>query len=148
MQYGRVGQRMLAFFVDGMILVLLIGIVDALGLPVFDDFRIVEPAVEGGEPVVEHSIAGLVVTAALIWGYYVGFEVSRYEATPGKIALGLRVTDMEGRRIGVFRATVRHVAKLLTAATLTIGFFMAIFTRKRQTLHDLVAGCLVLSRTK
>jgi uncharacterized RDD family membrane protein YckC len=151
MQYGRVSQRVLAFFVDAMILVLLVGIAEALGLPVFDDFQIVELPADGTanpETLVIPSIAGIVVTIALVWGYYVGFEVSRYEATPGKIALALRVTDLEGRRIGILRATVRHFAKILTAATLSFGFFMAIFTRRRQTLHDLIAGCLVLSKTK
>jgi uncharacterized RDD family membrane protein YckC len=151
MQYGRVSQRVLAFILDAMILVLLIGAVEALGLPVFDDFSIVEVAVEGGgEPQqqLRYSYPGLIVTLALIWGYYVGFEVSRYEATPGKIALALRVTDLEGKRIGILRATLRHVAKLLTLLTLSLGFFMAIFTRRRQALHDLIAGCLVLSKTR
>lgn len=151
MQYGRVSQRVLAFFVDAMILILLIGIVDALGIPVFDDFRVVELPVDGSadpEKLVIPSIPGLIVTISLVWGYYVGFEVSSYEATPGKIALALRVTDLEGRRIGILRATLRHFAKFLTAATLFVGFFMAAFTRKRQTLHDLIAGCLVLSKTK
>ena len=151
MQYGRVQQRMFAFIVDAMILVLLIGLADAIGLPVFDDFRVVDVSVDGAaetEKTIEYSLAGIVVTIALIWGYYVGFEVSRYEATPGKMAMALRVTDMEGRRIGILRASVRHFAKVLTLATLSIGFFMAIFTRRRQTLHDLIAGCLVLSKTK
>ena len=48
----------------------------------------------------------------------------------------------------VIRATVRHFAKFLTIAALSIGFFIAIFTRKRQTLHDLIAGCVVISKTK
>lgn len=150
MQYGTVGQRVLAFFADAMILVLVIGIAEALGLPVFDDFSVREVPVEGGgsEEVLDYSIQGLIVTIALIWGYYVGFEVSRYEATPGKIAMGLRVTDLAGKRVGVVRATVRHFAKALTVATLFVGFFLAFFTRRRQALHDLIAGCLVLSRTK
>jgi uncharacterized RDD family membrane protein YckC len=151
MQYGTVQQRILAFIVDAMILLLVIGIVDAVGIPVFDDFRVVEVTVDGATEAqnkIEYSITGIVITLALIWGYYVGFEVSRYEATPGKIAMALRVTDLQGRRIGIIRSSIRHFAKLLTLATLSIGFFIAIFTRKRQTLHDLIAGCLVISKTK
>ncbi len=151
MQYGTVQQRILAFIVDAMILLVLIGLLDAVGIPVFDDFRVVDVSVDGAaetERVIEYSVTGIIVTIAMIWGYYVGFEVSRYEATPGKIAMALRVTDMEGRRVGIIRASVRHFAKLLTLATLSIGFFIAVFTRKRQTLHDLIAGCLVLSKTK
>ena len=151
MQYGTVQQRILAFILDGMILLIVLGVIEAIGLPVFDDIGINEVVVDGATEAqrqIEYSIPGIVVTLALFWGYFVGFEVSKYEATPGKIAMALRVTDMEGRRVGVIRATVRHFAKFLTIATLSIGFFIAIFTRKRQTLHDLIAGCVVISKTK
>lgn len=151
MTYGTVQQRILAFIVDVMILLVALAAVEALGLPVFDDFRVIKVTVDGATEArnqLEYSVTGIVVTLALFWGYYVGFEVSKYEATPGKIAMALRVTDMEGRRIGVIRSSVRHFAKFLTLATLTIGFFIAIFTRKRQTLHDLIAGCVVISKTK
>lgn len=151
MQYGTVQQRILAFIVDVMILLVAIGILEAVGIPVFDDFRTVDVVVDGAtetQTKIEYSITGIVVTLALIWGYYVGFEVSKYEATPGKIAMALRVTDMAGRRVGVIRSSIRHFAKLLTLATLSIGFFIAVFTRKRQTLHDLIAGCVVISKTK
>ena len=151
MQYGTVQQRILAFILDGMILLIVLGVIEAVGLPVFDDIGINEVVVDGATEAqrqIEYSIPGIVVTLALFWGYFVGFEVSKYEATPGKIAMALRVTDVEGRRVGVIRATVRHFAKFLTIATLSIGFFIAIFTRKRQTLHDLIAGCVVISKTK
>lgn len=151
MQYGTVQQRILAFILDGMILLIVLGVIEAVGLPVFDDIGINEIVVDGATEAqrqIEYSIPGIVVTLALFWGYFVGFEVSKYEATPGKIAMALRVTDMAGRRVGVIRATVRHFAKFLTIATLSIGFFIAIFTRKRQTLHDLIAGCVVISKTK
>ena len=151
MQYGTVQQRILAFILDGMILLIVLGVIEAVGLPVFDDIGINEIVVDGATEAqrqIEYSIPGIVVTLALFWGYFVGFEVSKYEATPGKIAMALRVTDMEGRRVGVIRSTVRHFAKFLTIATLSIGFFIAIFTRKRQTLHDLIAGCVVISKTK
>ena len=115
MQYGTVQQRILAFIVDVMILLVAIGILEAVGIPVFDDFRTVDVVVDGAtetQTKIEYSITGIVVTLALIWGYYVGFEVSKYEATPGKIAMALRVTDMAGRRVGVIRSSIRHFAKL------------------------------------
>jgi len=151
MQYGTVQQRILAFILDGMILLVALGVIEALGIPVFDDFRTVDVIVDGAtetQTKIQYSIPGIVVTLALIWGYYVGFEVSKYEATPGKIAMALRVTDMEGRRVGIVRSSIRHFAKFLTLATLSIGFFIAIFTRKRQALHDLIAHCVVISKTK
>jgi len=81
------------------------------------------------------------------WIYYAWFESSSYQATPGKLALGLFVTDMEGRRITFARASGRFFAKIITGLIpLFIGYIMAGFTAKKQALHDMIASCLVLRR--
>ncbi|MGH9735479.1 MAG: RDD family protein [Candidatus Acidiferrales bacterium] len=81
---------------------------------------------------------------AINWLYYALFESSAWQATIGKKALGLTVTDLEGRRIGFGRATGRFFAKILSCIILFIGFFMIGFTSKKQGLHDILAGTLVL----
>ena len=82
------------------------------------------------------------------WFYFAGFESSSYQATPGKMALGIQVTDLHGRRISFARATGRHFAKILSALLLLIGFLMIAFTREKQGLHDIIAGCLVLKKKR
>jgi uncharacterized RDD family membrane protein YckC len=72
-------------------------------------------------------------------------ESSSRQATVGKIALGLRVTDLNGERITFLRATGRYFGKIISGMILYIGFIMAAFTEKRQALHDLMAECLVVS---
>jgi len=84
------------------------------------------------------------VAALLGLAYAAGFESSRWQATPGKRALGIKVTDLAGRRIGIGRAVLRHVAQLLSAVCLMLGYVMAAFTRRRQCLHDFIAGTLVV----
>jgi uncharacterized RDD family membrane protein YckC len=71
-------------------------------------------------------------------------ESSPLQATIGKLAVGLRVTDLQGQRISFGRATGRFFAKWLSGAILLIGYLMAGFTEKKQALHDRIAGCLVL----
>jgi len=78
--------------------------------------------------------------------YYAGFESSRHQATLGKQAVGIKVTDLAGRRIGLGRALGRWFAAALSYLTLYIGFFMAGFTERKQALHDYVAGTLVVDR--
>ena len=78
------------------------------------------------------------------WIYEAALESSSYQATLGKMALGLKVTDLEGRRISFARATGRHFAKILSGLLLFIGFIMAGFTQRKQGLHDLIAGTLVV----
>jgi uncharacterized RDD family membrane protein YckC len=78
------------------------------------------------------------------WLYSALMECSSHQATLGKMALGIRVTDLDGRRIGFGRATGRHFGKILSAMLLCIGFMMAAFTAKKQALHDLLVSTLVV----
>jgi uncharacterized RDD family membrane protein YckC len=74
-------------------------------------------------------------------------ESSEWQATLGKKALGLVVTDMAGNRVSFGRSTGRHFGKMLTnLIPAFIGYIMAGFTDKKQALHDMLAGCLVLRR--
>lgn len=68
---------------------------------------------------------------------------SARQATLGKMALRLRVTDLDGNRISFGRASARHFAKYLSGLILAIGYIMAAFTERHQALHDMVAGTLV-----
>lgn len=64
------------------------------------------------------------------------------------MALGLIVTDMQGRRVTFARASGRFFAKIITnLIPLWIGYIMAGFTEKKQALHDMIASCLVLKKT-
>ncbi|WP_394707022.1 RDD family protein [uncultured Erythrobacter sp.] len=76
--------------------------------------------------------------------YFVGFESSSYQATPGKMALGLIVTDLNGGRISPGKAVGRYFAKILSSLILLIGFIMVAFTERNQGLHDIIAGTLVV----
>jgi len=81
------------------------------------------------------------------WLYFALLEASVHQGTVGKIAMGLFVTDLQGRRIGFGRASGRFFAKFVTQLIpLGIGYMMAGFTEKKQALHDMIAGCLVLKK--
>ena len=79
--------------------------------------------------------------------YYAFFESSKWQATPGKMAVGIRVTDTEGRRISVGRAAGRNAVRLLNAFTLLVPmvfYIVAAFTQRKQGVHDLLASTYVL----
>jgi uncharacterized RDD family membrane protein YckC/Tfp pilus assembly major pilin PilA len=78
--------------------------------------------------------------------YYAGMESSVHQATLGKRALGIKVTDDEGRRISFGHALGRWFAASLSYLTLYIGFLMAAFTERKRALHDMVAGTLVVDQ--
>ncbi|OQY21831.1 MAG: hypothetical protein B6I34_06795 [Anaerolineaceae bacterium 4572_32.1] len=79
------------------------------------------------------------------WLYYALMESSPWQATLGKRALSIVVTDLDGNRISFGRATARYWAKLLSGLLMGIGYLMALFTEKKQAMHDSLAGCLVIS---
>jgi uncharacterized RDD family membrane protein YckC len=87
-----------------------------------------------------------ILTVVGVWLYFAVSESSIRQATPGKMCLGIKVSDLAGERIGFGRATGRHFAKYLSGLIAGYGFLMAGFTRKKQTLHDEIAGCLVVNR--
>jgi uncharacterized RDD family membrane protein YckC len=82
---------------------------------------------------------------AMPWLYFAITEGSRWQATVGKLALGLRVVQSEGRTIGFGRSSARTFAKALSAAPLLLGFALAGVTRRKQALHDLIASTRVVS---
>lgn len=91
----------------------------------------------------------LAATVSLLWTwlYHALMESSEWQATVGKRLLGLVVTDMAGQRVSFGRATGRHFAKIVTnMVPAFIGYIMAGFTERKQALHDMLAGCLVLRR--
>ena len=77
------------------------------------------------------------------WIYEAAMESSSKQATIGKLALGLKVTDLAGARISFARATGRHFAKIISKMILLVGYIMAGFTERKQALHDMIAGTLV-----
>ena len=86
------------------------------------------------------------VILVIDWLYFAKFESGPMQATLGKRILGLKVTDEEGRRIGFGRASGRFFGKIVSLLTLYIGFIMAAFTDRKQALHDMIAGTLVVKR--
>jgi uncharacterized RDD family membrane protein YckC/Tfp pilus assembly major pilin PilA len=80
------------------------------------------------------------------WLYFAFMESSSQQATLGKLAVGVMVTDLAGQRIGFGRATGRYWGKFVSALILYIGYIMAAFTARKQALHDVMADTLVVHR--
>jgi uncharacterized RDD family membrane protein YckC len=150
-RYGGFWRRLWAFVIDSILLWF-------VGLPVRTALGLTGFAI-GSSPwsnpdEMATRMAGMLGTVFLAWafnltlslGYYSLMESSKLQASVGKIALGLKVTDLQGARISVFRAAGRHLAGILSTLILFIGYIMIAFTEKKQGLHDMIAGTLVLRK--
>jgi uncharacterized RDD family membrane protein YckC len=89
-------------------------------------------------------VLGWVLTVTMPWVYWALMESARPQASLGKMALGIAVTDLEGGRISFGRASARFFAKAVSALTLLVGFAMACTTARKQAFHDRIAHTLVI----
>lgn len=97
-------------------------------------------------PLFENMRKFFLIILVLEWLYYALLESSAWQATLGKKALGLEVTDLAGVRITFGRATGRYFARYISFFTIGIGYIMAGLTEKKQALHDMIAGTLVIRK--
>jgi uncharacterized RDD family membrane protein YckC len=75
---------------------------------------------------------------------YEGFFISRVGATPGKMALGLRVIRPNGGPVSLGRAIGRYFAKWLSSIILCIGYIMAGFDSEKRAMHDMICDTRVI----
>ncbi|HVP96305.1 RDD family protein [Methanoregula sp.] len=154
--YAGLGRRFVAFIID-IILIALFGVIvvaffnQANGIMYLYYLVALHAPIssltDAGTPIA--ALGPIVAAVGLLvvvvpWLYYAGFESSRGQATPGKVLMRLEVTDLEGNRISFARATLRFFGKFISTLIIFIGFLMIGLTKKRQGLHDKIAGCLVL----
>jgi uncharacterized RDD family membrane protein YckC len=121
-RYGGFWLRVLAYILDGILLLIVQLILMAL---------------------IENQ--GMVTLVNLVagWLYFAGLE-SNMGATPGKLVLGMRVTTVDGQNISFLRATSRYFAKIISGLILMIGYLMVAWDGHKQGLHDKIAGTYVI----
>jgi uncharacterized RDD family membrane protein YckC len=144
--YAGFWLRVVAAFIDGAVMLIGLGILFGIRVATigFPRFEMARRGMYG--PMMGPLRVFQLSAAVAAWLYFALMESSAWQATLGKKALGLYVTDLHGRRVSFGRATGRHFAKLISNFTLLIGYLMAGFTAKKQALHDMIAGCLVMKK--
>lgn len=77
---------------------------------------------------------------------YTSFFLGKYSATPGKMALGIKVVRPDGSSISYMRGFGRYFAEILSAAILAIGYIMAAFDKEKRALHDHICDTRVIRK--
>jgi uncharacterized RDD family membrane protein YckC len=145
--YAGFWRRFVAAFLDGLILTFVTFPFQwFMHAPVFGWVNADNLSFDEMMAMLSASAAAITLSWLCGWLYFALLESSKMQGTLGKAALNIRVTDLEGRRISFGRATGRYFGKWLSSATLLIGYLIQPFTRRRQALHDLLAGTLVVRR--
>ncbi len=152
--YAGFWLRFLAYIIDNVVLGVIFGVIVLLVIAAVGAgyFRAIFQGMQDGTGefpagLVSAILMGALLTLVASWIYHAWMESSEYQATLGKMALGLIVTDLNDRPISFARASGRFFSKIITGLIpLGIGYIMAGFTEKKQALHDMIASCLVLKK--
>jgi uncharacterized RDD family membrane protein YckC len=150
MRYAGFWLRFCAWFIDQVILLVLGGCIGGILGGIIGGVAASSgngPGSPGWSSTMDSvRVIGNLISVVISWLYYALQESSGVQATLGKRALGLVVTDLNGQRMSFGKATGRYFGKLISAIILLVGFFMAGWTERKQALHDIMAGTLVMKK--
>ncbi len=152
MRYAPIGRRFGAWLIDLVVLWVVFKLLTIVGLPLLEQALTDNSATTAGDDgsmafklSYEFDLVAGAPAIALIWLYSALLESSRFQGTVGKIVLSLRVTHVDGSRLTFLRATGRIFAKLLSGFIFMLGYIVALFTERKQALHDLMARTVVVA---
>lgn len=143
--YAGFWRRLVAAILDQVILTVGRALVyGALALLVYSVIQFAE--MRSYEVPIFSVLGGLLVVLDiwLTWIFFALMESSGYQATPGKLALGIRVWHRDNRPLTFEEATVRYFAKILSRITLFIGYMLCAFSSRKQALHDFIARAVLV----
>ncbi len=145
-QYAGFWRRFAAAMLDGIVMyffsMVILGIA---GISTMDISKLDDP----------DEFASFVSNVRIIYGISIGLnwlycalmESSTYQATLGKMAMGIKVATVNSLdRPNFGQATGRFFGKFLSSIILGIGYLMMLWSKQSQTLHDSLSGCVVVKK--
>ena len=143
-EYGGFWIRFAARMIDGIIMGVAALAVNALIMLVF------RQSAGGGTSIrlMSPAVPALIFAANIVMaGFYEAFFLVRNAATPGKMALSLKVVNVNGAPISWGKAIARFLCYYLDQLTLLIGYIIAAFDVEKRALHDHICGTRVIRQS-
>ena len=131
-------------FVQSLVIMPLLGLL-GFGIAIGEDFSEPEKLTFIGI-LAGFGVAAYIGIFIIGWLYFALLESSSRQATLGKMAMDIMVTDIYGERLSFVKATLRYFGKYLSGLFFCLGYIIAAFTDKRQALHDFIANSLVVNK--
>lgn len=135
--YAGFWVRFAAKFVDGLI----------LGVPYLVVIFFAMPTVIAGQRAGNPFSAATCLLQLAFYGFsavYQTWFVGRFGATPGKMAMKIKIVRPDGGKLTYGRAFGRFFAELLSGIILYIGYIMAAFDEEKRALHDRICDTRVV----
>jgi len=144
-------KRLVAYIIDALILGVVSSLIASIGMAPMIMSLAGTAIFQNPEAAMGVTLAGiglfmlsLLAIAALFFLYFAVQESGKHQATFGKRAMKLYVTDMNGNRLTFGKALLRVFGRIVNSFTMLIGYAICLWTDYKQGLHDMIAGTLVL----
>jgi uncharacterized RDD family membrane protein YckC len=145
--YGGFWIRLVAVLIDGVILGIVSSVVQLIFLGPLIRSMMLHPGTATSPALVSQTmgLAGLSYLVGMAIGAtYEGVFIGKLGATPGKMALSLKVVRPDGSPVNLSRAFGRYFAKQLSMIILSIGYIIAGFDDQKRALHDMICDTRVI----
>lgn len=149
--YAGFWKRFAAYFIDSFVIGIVTWVVQMIVMAGFGAGAGLAARNDPGAMIASAGIFGfifgmVIVPLAMQAVYFAWMHSSDRQATLGKMAVGIKVTDDDGQAISFARGIGRYFAGIISTLTLCIGYIMAGFTDRKRALHDMVASTLVVDQ--
>ena len=145
--YAGFWVRFVAKFIDGLILRVPLVIMAAMVFPPYLknlDWRPEKFDLTMGIPIVLQLVFQLAYLT--LAGIYNTLFVGKFGATPGKMALQIRVVRADGGQLTYAHAAGRFLAEILSSICCNIGYIIAAFDSEKRALHDHICNTRVVRK--
>jgi len=133
LQYAGFWIRAAALIIDAILMVIIAGVVFTFAIATH---------LEDEDPTI---IVVLIYLLLIMFQflYFTIMESSDKQGTLGKIAVGIKIGDKNGNRISYMNAVGRFFSRILSGMFFYIGYMMAGWDDRKQSLHDKIANTFV-----
>ena len=150
-EYAGFGIRLLAWLIDLLVLLFFLRFIIALISDFFITFIFIYVSIVSADSSIVRFLSdfiGVFIGFSVTLLYFTLFWSSKFQGTPGKIVLGLKIVDVNGNKISYFTALIRYISTIISSLLLGIGYLLIIFDGKKQALHDKLASTYVIKVKK
>jgi Predicted membrane protein/domain len=136
MQLASNFHRFISFLIDEFLITILFWII------FYDDLR----EISQNSALISDFVKDKIYYYYALMTVYQIFFIHKYSTTLGKMALKLEIIAENGEKISASQIWLRSFVRLISGNFLYLGFVLALFTQKRQTLHDYFAKTIIIRR--
>ena len=136
MQLASNFHRFISFLIDEFLITILFWII------FYDDLR----EISQNSALISDFVKDKIYYYYALMTMYQIFFIHKYSTTLGKMALKLEIIAENGEKISALQIWLRSFVRLISGNFLYLGFVLALFTQKRQNLHDYFAKTIIIRR--